>query len=101
MGVTLPLLRQGLFYVPFILTLPRFFGTTGLYLCQPAADALTLLVCLLLIRPMRRLIDSSMAGSAGSRPQAAACSDPGAALCRARFLSRGPALWLTSAVWGI
>lgn len=68
MGVTLPLLRQGLFYVPFILTLPRFFGTTGLYLCQPAADALTLLVCLLLIRPMRRLIDSSMAGSAGSRP---------------------------------
>ena len=101
MGVTLPLLRQGLFYVPFILTLPRFFGTTGLYLCQPAADALTLLVCLLLIRPMRRLIDSSMAGSAGSRPQAAACPDPGAAQCRARFLSRGPALWLTSAAWGI
>ena len=91
MGVTLPLLAKAVCNIVDT----AYIGMLG------SDGALTLLVCLLLIRPMRRLIDSSMAGSAGSRPQAAACSDPGAALCRARFLSRGPALWLTSAVWGI
>ena len=37
-GLFLSLIRQGLFYVPFILLLPRFFGVVGIYLSQPAAD---------------------------------------------------------------
>lgn len=33
--------KQGLFFVPAILILPRLFGVTGLELAQPVADALT------------------------------------------------------------
>lgn len=53
-GLFLSLIRQGLFYVPFILLLPRLLGVTGIYLAQPAADVLTLLVCLLSVKPMKR-----------------------------------------------
>lgn len=35
--------RQGLFFLPLILTLPRFLGLTGVQVTQAAADALTLL----------------------------------------------------------
>lgn len=31
--------RQGLFFLPLILTLPRFFGLTGVQISQPLADA--------------------------------------------------------------
>ena len=37
-GLFLSMIRQGLFYVPFILTLPKLFGVTGIYFSQPAAD---------------------------------------------------------------
>ena len=53
-GLFLSLIRQGLIYVPFILLLPRLLGVTGIYLAQPAADVLTLLVCLLSVKPMKR-----------------------------------------------
>lgn len=52
-GLFLSLIRQGLFYVAFILLLPRFFGVVGIYLSQPAADVLTILVCVCSIRKMK------------------------------------------------
>ena len=59
-GLFLSAIRQGLFYLPFILTLPRLIGVTGIYLSQPAADVLTILICLLSIRPMKRLATKNM-----------------------------------------
>lgn len=60
MGLFLSLIRQGLFYVPFILCLPGVLGVAGVYLSQPAADVLTILTCLFLIRPMKRIASESM-----------------------------------------
>ena len=59
-GLFLSLIRQGLFYVPFILTLPKLLGVTGIYLTQPAADVLTILVCLLSIKSMKRIASRNM-----------------------------------------
>ena len=67
MGLFLSLIRQGLFYVPFILLLPKLLGVTGIYLSQPAADLLTVLVCIFLIRPMKRMASKNM----GCEPAAA------------------------------
>lgn len=61
-GLFLSAIRQGLFYIPFILTLPKILGMTGIYFSQPAADVLTILVCLLSIGPMKRLAAKNMAG---------------------------------------
>ncbi|MGM9618375.1 MAG: MATE family efflux transporter [Oscillospiraceae bacterium] len=63
-GLFLSVIRQGLFYVPFILTLPRFLGVKGIYFSQPAADVLTILVCLLSIRSMKQLATKNMAAHA-------------------------------------
>ncbi|MDY3286796.1 MAG: MATE family efflux transporter [Eubacteriales bacterium] len=60
MGLLLSTVRQGLFYVPFILLLPKWFGVAGIYFSQPAADILTLLVCILLIAPMKRTASRNM-----------------------------------------
>lgn len=54
-GVFLSTIRQGIFYAPFILVLPRFLGITGIYFAQPAADVLTLLVCILSYKSMNRI----------------------------------------------
>ena len=59
-GLFLSMIRQGLFYIPFILILPRLLGVTGIYLTQPAADILTLVVCLFSIRPMKRIASKNM-----------------------------------------
>lgn len=40
------LLRQGVFFIPLILILPRTFGLVGVEICQPIADALTFIVSL-------------------------------------------------------
>lgn len=61
-GLFLSMIRQGAFYIPFILTLPGFFGVTGIYLSQPAADVLTILVCLCSVRPMKAAASRNMAG---------------------------------------
>lgn len=45
-GLFLSLIRQGLFYIPFILILPKFFNVAGIYFSQPAADILTIIVCI-------------------------------------------------------
>lgn len=60
MGLFLPVIRQGLFYVPFILLLPKLLGLTGIYLSQPAADVLTIGVCLALIKPMKQMASRNM-----------------------------------------
>ena len=59
-GLFLSLIRQGLFYIPFILTLPKLLGITGIYLSQPAADVLTILVCLFSIKSMKRIASRNM-----------------------------------------
>lgn len=59
-GLFLSLIRQGLFYVPFILTLPKRLGVTGIYVSQPAADVLTILVCVFSIRKMKEIASSNM-----------------------------------------
>jgi putative MATE family efflux protein len=60
MGLFLSLIRQGLFYVPFILMLPGVLGVIGIYLSQPAADMLTILVCIFLVKPMKRIASRNM-----------------------------------------
>lgn len=64
-GLFLSLIRQGLFYIPFIQTLPALFGVTGIYFSQPAADVLTILVCLCSIRPMKATASRNMANQCG------------------------------------
>ena len=60
-GLFLFMIRQGIFYVPFILTLPKLLGVTGIYFTQPAADILTILVCIFPIKPMKRIASENMA----------------------------------------
>ena len=43
-SLLLAVARQGLFFLPIVLTLPRLFGLTGAYSSQPAADFLTVIV---------------------------------------------------------
>ncbi|MGN0158599.1 MAG: MATE family efflux transporter [Brotaphodocola sp.] len=59
-GLFLSMIRQGLFYVPFILILPKISGVTGIYFAQPAADLLTILVCVCSIRKMKRIASKNM-----------------------------------------
>lgn len=59
-GVFLSMIRQGLFYVPFILILPRIFWVKGIYYSQPVADLLTVAVSVLLIRKMKRRASEKM-----------------------------------------
>lgn len=59
-GLFLSVIRQGLFYIPFILTLPKLIGVTGIYFSQPAADILTIIVCLLSIRSMKKIASNNM-----------------------------------------
>lgn len=66
-GLFLSLIRQGLFYVPFILSLPKFFGVTGIYFTQPAADILTILVCLLSIKSMKLTASRNMGEGQGGK----------------------------------
>ena len=60
MGLFLSLIRQGVFYVLFILVLPKLLGVKGIFFSQPAADILTIIVCLLLIKPMKKTASINM-----------------------------------------
>lgn len=59
-GLFLSLIRQGLFYIPFILILPKFFNVAGIYFSQPAADILTIIVCIFSIKPMKKIASANM-----------------------------------------
>lgn len=54
------MIRQGLLYIPFILVLPKLFGVTGIYFSQPAADVLTILVCVFSVKSMKRIASKNM-----------------------------------------
>lgn len=60
MGIFLSLIRQGIFYLPCILILPGILGVKGIYLSQPLADILTVLVCVFLIKPMKKMASGNM-----------------------------------------
>lgn len=60
MGLLLSVIRQGIFYVPFIMTFPAYLGVRGIYFSQPAADILTFLLCLFLIKPMKQIAAKQM-----------------------------------------
>lgn len=68
-GLFLSLLRQGLFYIPFILVLPKVWGITGIYLAQPAADILTLLVCACSVKSVKRMAAANMEKSSAQNLQ--------------------------------
>lgn len=59
-GLFLSTIRQGLFYIPAILVLPKILGVWGIYLSQPIADVCTLVVCLLSYRAMKRIATQNM-----------------------------------------
>lgn len=59
-GLFLSAIRQGLFYVPFIRILPKFLGIMCIYLTQPAANVLTILVCIFSIKPMKATASRNM-----------------------------------------
>lgn len=69
MGLFLSLIRQGVFYVPFILILPRVFGVSGIYFSQPAADVLTIFICVLLIKPMKWMASREMTEDTGKEKE--------------------------------
>ena len=46
--------RQGVFFIPLILTLPRAFGLLGVEICQPIADVLTFFVNVPFLFPFLR-----------------------------------------------
>lgn len=43
-GIILSISRQGIFFIPLIITLPNTFGLVGLYFVQPIADVFSLLL---------------------------------------------------------
>ncbi|MCM1259171.1 MAG: MATE family efflux transporter [Roseburia sp.] len=53
--------KQGLFFIPAILILPRLFGVTGLQLAQPVADGLTFVlthvIIMMVIKELRGMAD--------------------------------------------
>lgn len=49
LSMILSLLRQVIIFIPFILTLPRVFGLTGVWASQPTADFLSMIIVLLFL----------------------------------------------------
>lgn len=59
-GLFLSTIRQGIFYIPCVLLLPRLWGVNGIYFAQPIADVLTFVVCLLSYKAMKRIATQNM-----------------------------------------
>lgn len=57
----LAMARQGLFFVPAVLILPRLFGLFGLQISQPVADAITFAVAIPLQMSVFREMDAELA----------------------------------------
>ena len=60
-------LRQGVFFLPFILILPQFFGLRGIESAQPLAELLSFLVCIGFVVRFRREA-SHLAADEGAQP---------------------------------
>ena len=58
----LAMARQGLFFVPAVLILPRLLGLTGLEISQAVADVITFAVAIPLQISIFREMDAEMAG---------------------------------------
>lgn len=57
----LALARQGIFYVPLVLLLPKFIDTMGIILTQPIADVLSFIMTIFLVTPtIKRLKSQSI-----------------------------------------
>ncbi|MBR3395736.1 MAG: MATE family efflux transporter, partial [Firmicutes bacterium] len=55
--------RNGIFFIPLILTLPRFFGLLGVEMTQAWADILTFLLCVPIARAeLRKMDENRLAG---------------------------------------
>lgn len=97
-GLFLSAIRQGLFYIPFILTLPKLLGVTGIYFSQPAADILTILVCVCSIRAMKRIATERMGYDEEGRGGENLASSRSAVPCDGRSadraVHRGVSCWL-------
>ena len=50
-ATVLALARQGIFYIPAIIILPRLFAQTGITLAQPVADILSFILTIFLVMP--------------------------------------------------
>lgn len=50
--------RQGVFFLPLILSLPSFLGLKGIQITQPLADLFSVLFCIPFLLPLRREINS-------------------------------------------
>ena len=60
----LSMARQGIFFIPAILILPRLFGLLGLQIVQPVADACAFLLTFPLVRPvLQELKQGGVTGS--------------------------------------
>ena len=59
-GLFLSSIRQGLFYIPFILILPRLLGGNGIFGFKPSADILTVLTYAFSIPAMKRAASRNM-----------------------------------------
>ena len=64
-GLFLSVIRQGLFYVPFISDFAQNNGRYGNLSAQPLADILTGAVCLYSVKPMKRTASERMAAIRG------------------------------------
>lgn len=60
-------LRQGVFFLPFILILPQFFGLRGIESAQPLAELLSFFVCIGFVVRFRREA-SHLAADEGAQP---------------------------------
>ena len=58
----LALSRQGIFFIPLVLALPRFLGIFGLELAQPVADVLTFLISIFFYKAFMMKLDKLSAG---------------------------------------
>ncbi|MGN0521861.1 MAG: MATE family efflux transporter [Eubacterium sp.] len=56
----LALARQGIFYVPLMLILPRLLGVTGITITQPLADVFSFILTLFLAIPQYKTIKSKI-----------------------------------------
>lgn len=53
-GLFLSTVRQGIFYIPFIIILPKYLDIRGIYFSQPLADIFTVIICFCLIPKMKK-----------------------------------------------
>ncbi len=56
-GMVLNMSRQGIFFIPAILILPRIFGMNGVIYAQPVAETLSFILVVLLFVPLKKSLN--------------------------------------------